>query len=91
MTSREPRPQRTPAVYLLRPVLLYSAKVSLYPMAIFHSITPYLLPILPHRSIMTGLTALKRRQVRFQKKDETFEEPKAVPSDHLVANVRPSF
>jgi hypothetical protein len=40
---------------------------------------------------MTALTALTRRQAKFQKKDETFEEPKAVPSDHLVANVRPSF
>jgi len=60
-------------------------------MAIFHSITLYLLPILLYRSIMTALTALTRRQAKFQKKDETFEEPKAVPSDHLVANVRPSF
>jgi hypothetical protein len=60
-------------------------------MAFFHPITPYLLPILPNMSIMTALTALTRRQVKFQKKDEPFEEPKADPSDHWVASARPGF
>jgi hypothetical protein len=60
-------------------------------MVFFHPVTSYLLPILPNRSIMAALTALTWRQVKFQKKDEPFEEPKAVLSDHLVANVRPSF